>query len=188
MLIFSVAATALPYSLSQFPRIIAAALRKNRKYLETIAARFIRGEPFAGEAVQSKREAERANSQALASLRRLLAEPSRRQNNFERAAALTTYNQRLTRTVTVLGQYLNKRERVTLPGFAVVVSGIGESIESLAARLESSQPEPPVPPPSVEVPQGTSGDESLVYRQLTKIVTEIEAMAIETDKPAGQVA
>jgi uncharacterized membrane protein YccC len=161
-------------------------LRTNRKYLETIAAHFIRGEPFAGDAVQSKREAERANSKALASLRRVLAEPSRRQNNFERSAALTTYNQRLTRTVTVLGQHLNKRERVTSPGFAVVVSGIGASIESLAARLESSQPGAPIPPPSVEMAQGTSADESLVYRQLTKIVTEIEAMAIEADRPAAQ--
>ena len=39
----------------QFPRIIAAALRTNRKYIETIAAYFILGEPFAGDAVRIKR-------------------------------------------------------------------------------------------------------------------------------------
>jgi uncharacterized membrane protein YccC len=169
----------------QFPRIISAALRTNRKYLEAIAAHFIRGEPFTGHAVRTKREAERANSQALASLQRLLAEPAQRQKNFEQAAALTTYNRRLTRTVTVLGQHLNKRERVTQPGFAMVVAGIGESIESLAARLDASQPAATVLCPEVEMPQGASADESLVYGQLTKIVTEIEAMAIETGYSVG---
>jgi hypothetical protein len=92
------------------------------------------------------------------------------------------------RTVTVLGQHLNKREPVTPPDFAMVVSGIGESIESLAARLESSRPGVPITRPSVEMPQGASADESLVFRQLTKIVTEIEAMAIEAETAAGQAA
>lgn len=130
----------------QFPRTIAAALRANRIYMETIAAYFIQGEPFTGDAVRNKRAAERANSLALASLQRLLAEPSRRQNDIERAAAVTIYNQRLTRTVTVLGQHLNQRERVTQPGLPVVVAEIGESIESLAARLEgkpTGNDEPP---------------------------------------------
>jgi uncharacterized membrane protein YccC len=77
-----------------FPRTLAAALRANRTYMETIAAYFIQGEPFAGDAVRNKRAAERANSQALPSLQRLLAEPSRRQNNSEQGAALTMKPQR----------------------------------------------------------------------------------------------
>lgn len=162
----------------QFPRIIATTLRANRKYVETVATYFIRGESFTGEAVRTKREAERTNSQAVASLQRLLAEPSWRQNNFEQAAALTTYNQRLTRTVTVLGQHLNKRRRVTQPGFAVVVAEIGEAIESLAAQLEASRTKATILLPNVEMPSGASADDSLVYRQLTKIVTEIEATTI----------
>jgi uncharacterized membrane protein YccC len=52
----------------QFPRTIAAALRANRIYMETVAAYFITGEPFTGDAVRNKRAAERANSLALASL------------------------------------------------------------------------------------------------------------------------
>jgi uncharacterized membrane protein YccC len=172
----------------QFPRIIAAALRTNRKYMETIAAYFIRGEPFTGDAVRIKREAERANSQTAASLQRLFTEPARQRNNFEQAAALATYNQRLTRTVTVLGQHLNKREGVTQPGFARIVAEIGESIESLAVRLEARQPVTTIPRPNVEIPKGASAEESLVYSQLTKIVAEIEAMAIEAGIPVGQVA
>jgi uncharacterized membrane protein YccC len=170
----------------QFPRIIATALRANRKYMETVAAHFIRGESFTGDAVRTKREAERANSQAVASLQRLLSEPSWRQNNFEQAAALTTYNQRLTRTVTVLGQHLDKRERVTQPGFAMVVAEIGETIESLAARLEASQPTAMILWPNVGMPSDASANESLVYRQLTKIVTEIEAMTIGAGTATSQ--
>jgi hypothetical protein len=118
------------------------------------------------------------NDTTSASLQRLPAETSWRQNNYEQAAALTTYNQRLTRTVTVLGQHLNKRKRVTQPGFAMVVAEIGETIESLAAQLEASRPKATILLPNVEMPNGASADESLVYRQLTKIVTEIEAMTI----------
>ena len=172
----------------QFPRIIAAALRTNRKYIETIAAYFIRGEPFAGDAVRIKREAERANSQTAASLQRLFTEPAGRRNNFEQAAALATYNQRLTRTATVLGQHLDKRERITQPGFARIVAEIGGSIESLAVRLEARQLVTTIPRLNVEMPEGASAEESLVYSQLTKIVAEIEAMAIEAEIPVGQVA
>jgi hypothetical protein len=38
------------------------------------------------------------------------------------------------------------------------------------------------------MPKGASAEESLVYNQLTKIVAEIEAMAIEAEIPVGQVA
>ena len=154
----------------------------------TVAAYFILGEPFAGDAVRIKREAERANSQTAASLQRLFTEPAGRRNNFEQAAALTTYNQRLTRTVTVLGQNLDKRERITQPGFARIVAEIGGSIESLAVRLEARQLVTTIPRPNVEMPKGASAEESLVYSQLTKIVAEIEAMAIEAEIPVGQVA
>ena len=65
------------------------------------------------------------------------------------------------------------------PGFAGIVFEIGETIESLAAQLEASQPTATILRPNVEMPNGVSTDESLVYRQLTKTVTEFEAMTIE---------
>jgi hypothetical protein len=40
----------------------------------------------------------------------------------------------------------------------------------------------------VEMPKDASAEESLVYSQLTKIVAEIEAMAIEAGLQVGQVA
>jgi uncharacterized membrane protein YccC len=170
----------------QLPRLIATTLRANRKYIEKVASYFVRGESFTGDAVRTKREAERANSQALASLQRLLSEPSWRQNNFVQAAALTTSNRRLTRTVTTLGQHLNKRERVTQPGFGKVIAAIGESMESLAAQMEAGQPTSMITRSDVEMPQNPSTDESLVYGQLIKIVNEIEAMTIEAGTPASQ--
>jgi hypothetical protein len=86
----------------------------------------------------------------------------------------------------VLGQHLDKRERVTQPGFAMVVAEIGETIESLAARLEASQPTAMILWPNVGMPSDASANESLVYRQLTKIVTEIEAMTIGAGTATSQ--
>lgn len=163
----------------RFPQIIAAALRANRKYLETIAAHLVQGQPFTGEALQAKRQSERANSESAASVQRLLGEPSSRQKNLERVAALATYNQRLTRTVTVLGQHLNKRNPFTYPPFESDVKAIGESIELLAKNLETEQPWGTTLPPKIEMPSVGAVESQLIYSQLTKVITEIEAMMLE---------
>lgn len=162
----------------QSPRIIASALRANRKYLEIVAAHLVRGEPFTGPVVLAKREAERANSRASASLQRLLAEPSRRKTDAEQVAALTTYNQRLTRAVTMLGQHLNQRIIFTKPNIAAAALAAGECIESLAVQLESGQAAATIAWPDIEPPPGISAGEALIYGGLTKIVTEIEAMTL----------
>lgn len=162
----------------QSPRIIAAALRANRTYLEAVVAHLIHGEPFTGPVVLAKREAERANSRAAASLQRMLAEPARRKANVEQVAALTTYNQRLTRAVTVLGQHLNQRIGFTQPGIAASAAAADEGIESLVSRLENGQPATTMPWPNIELPSDASADELMIYGGLTKIVTEIEAMTL----------
>jgi uncharacterized membrane protein YccC len=172
----------------QFPRIIAVAVRANRKYLETVAAQLVGGEPFAGKAVQAKREVERANSQASASLQRLLSEPSSQHNNLERAAALTTYNQRLTRAVTLLDLRLNKRERFTQPGFDTIIASVGGSMETLASGLEHGDAASAGARLTIETARTASSETALVYGQLTKIVTEIEAMALAAGTPTEQGA
>jgi hypothetical protein len=68
----------------------------------------------------------------------------------------------------------------------MVVAEIGETIESLAAQLEASQPTATILWPNVGIPSGASANESLVYRQLTKIVTEIEAMTIGAGTATSQ--
>ena len=168
----------------QFPRIIATAVTANRIYLDAIGRQLVSGEPFIGEAVQMKRKAERANSQASASIQRLLGEPSRRQNNTERAAALTAYNQRITRTLTVLGLHLNRRERVTEPAFSTMIQKISASLESLARGLESEQLPAATTETKIDLPAKRPAGMDLIYGQLAKVVTEIEAMTLA----AGRVA
>jgi uncharacterized membrane protein YccC len=170
---------------SQSPHILAAALRANRNYLETVAAHFGRGERFTGSAVLAKREAERANGLASASLHRWLGEPSRRRADLDRIAALTTYNQRLTRAITVLGQHLNQRKGVALPDAGDVVTKIGSSMEALAENLEFGHSTPPATTaarPNLAPPGDTPVDDALVHRQLAKIVTEVDAMKLAAEK------
>jgi uncharacterized membrane protein YccC len=166
---------------SQSPGIIAAALRANRKYLEAIATQFAQGKPFAGDVILAKREAERANSQATASLRRLLAEPAHQHRYAEQAAALTTYNQRLTRAITLLGHHLNKQPVRPQPEIQSVTAGIREAMDSLAARLETGEAVPAGG--HIDVPTPATPDEPLVYAQLTKVSTEVEAMTLAAGAP-----
>jgi uncharacterized membrane protein YccC len=163
----------------RFPQIFASALRANRKYLETIAAHITAGTPFVGDAIQRKREVERANSESAASVQRLIGEPSSRQKNLEQIAALATYNQRLTRTLTVLGQYLNKRKAFAYAHFESDVKAIGEAIESFAKNLEAESLSQMVVPPKIEMPHSGNLEAELIYGQLTKVVTELEAMMLE---------
>jgi len=168
----------------QFPKILAAGVRANRNYLAAIAAALRRGEPFAGEVVQKKREAERANSLTAASLQRMLGEPSRQQNQVERAAALTASNQRLTRAATVLAIHLNKREPFKHPEFDTAVKAIEEALETLAQEIESGKtPAKPIAGSITTPPSRPDPSAELVYGQYARIVTEIEAMQMAESIP-----
>lgn len=166
----------------QFPKIIAAAMRANRKYLETIGARLIAGEPFTGDAIQTKRGAERANSLATASLQRLLGEPPAQQNNVERAAALMAYNQRVTRALTVLAVHLNRRERLDAGEISRVVEKTGRALENLAHAIEqkreATEQEALTIAASHREPAGKETSSDLVHSQFIKVATEIDAMTL----------
>ena len=163
----------------QFPKLIATAVRANRAYLGIVAAHQAAGQPFTGPAIQRKREAERANSRAAASLQRLMGEPAGRQKDVERAAALTAYNQRITRTITVLGLHLNQREKLAHLELVEMFRLVGDALETLAGELESQTPSAPRFPLGAEPPPDpSSAPASLVAGQLTKIATEIEAMSL----------
>jgi uncharacterized membrane protein YccC len=163
-------------------------VRANRNYLATIAAALAQSEPFAGVVVQKKREAERANSQTAASLQRMLGEPTSRQRQVERAAALTAYNQRLTRAATGLAVYLNQRAAFREPEFLALSGSVGEALESLARQIETGTTPERLVHFSFQ-PQANLGDAAaLVYGQMERIITEIEAMALAKDAPAGPEA
>jgi uncharacterized membrane protein YccC len=169
----------------QFPKILAAALRANRNYLAAIVVALAQGAPFTGAVILRKREAERANNLTAASLQRMLGEPAERQQHLESAAALTACNKRLTRAATVLAVHLNQRKAFHPPEFLALGVAIGGALETLAMQIEKeSAPAKPVPFPPESRPPAGDAAASLVYGQLARIVTEIEAMVLAQDAAA----
>jgi len=169
----------------QFPKILAAAVRANRNYLAAIGEALARGAPFAGAVILRKREAERANNLATASLQRMLGEPSEQQSQIESAAALVACNQRLTRAATVLAVHLNQREAFHPPEFRALGEAIGGALETLAGQIETeSAPAKPLRFPPTPRPPAGDPAAILVYGQLARIVTEIEAMVLANDAAA----
>jgi hypothetical protein len=128
--------------------------------------------------VLTKREAERANSRAAASLQRWLGEPSRQRADTGRIAALTTYSQRLTRAITVLAQHLNQRAGRPFTGAGETIASIAGALETLADQLAAGTPSPARPSITLAAPAGAPEADAVVYRQLAKIVTEIDALAL----------
>ncbi|QIF00879.1 FUSC family protein [Roseimicrobium sp. ORNL1] len=167
---------------SQAPQYVAAALRANRSYLETVVETFGKGERFTGDAVLAKRAVERANSQAVASLQRLISEPSRQRGDVEHIATLTTYNQRLTRAITVLGQHLNHRIGNALDIPASYVTPITDMMDVMAEGLESGAPTATASRQTTPPPKNLSLDEAVVYSQLGTVATEIDAIALAMGK------
>jgi len=172
----------------QFPKILAAAVRANRNYLAAIAGALAQGAPFTGAVILRNRVAERANSLTAASLQRMLGEPSEQQHRIESAAALTACNQRLTRAATVLAVHLNQREAFHPPEFLALGEAIGGALEELAGQVEA-EPSHAKPMAFPQVPSPPAGEAaaSVVYGQLARIITEIEAMVLAEDgaAPAG---
>lgn len=169
----------------QFPGILARAMRANGRYLEGVAAQLLSGQALTGEALHAKREAERANSQATASLQRMLAEPLRRQNNVERGAVLTTHNQRLTRAITVLAQQLYKSQRIIPPDLGVRSKRLAEALEDLAREVADGPSAAKREIPDLAPPPSTTPDQGLIHEQLGKVRTEIEAIRLELRQRGG---
>jgi uncharacterized membrane protein YccC len=169
----------------QFPKILAAAVRANRNYLAAIVAALTQGAPFTGAVILRKREAERANNLTASSLLRMLGEPAEQHYQIESAAALTACNQRLTRAATVLAVHLNQRAAFHPPEFLALGEAIGGALERLAGQIETaSAPANPVTIPPAPRPPAGDAAASLVYGQLARIITEIEAMALAKDAAA----
>jgi uncharacterized membrane protein YccC len=167
----------------QFPRLIAAAVRANRDYLLAIAAHLKTGEPYTGNVITAKRVIERANSMVAASLQRMLAEPAARQHQPERTASLTTNNQRLTRALTVLGVQLNRRQALAHPELDALLQSDARFLEDLAQRLETDRPVMPRPSAPAATITPETPEARLVYLQLAKVETEIEALTFAAQPP-----
>jgi uncharacterized membrane protein YccC len=184
----------------KFTALLAAAIRANRVYLDSIFG--LHGPTPAGvDLLMPKRRAENANRYALASLQRMLAEPRGRTEAGERAAALATYNQRITRAFTAIVAGLPNQAPVGESAFAGEARQIGDTLETLAcvvegescgpssedlrgslAELENFLSQSPAPALSAAGPPAAS---QLIQTHLAKSVVEIRAMTLALDSPSS---
>jgi uncharacterized membrane protein YccC len=178
----------------KFTALLAAAVRANRTYLESISAFLVEAEPQIDDLLMTKRRAENADRYASASLQRMLAEPATRTENAERAAALTTYNQRITRAGTTIAVELQDAAPMKSAAMSTAARELGSALEPMAQtiedgtrtmtvdglgtllnRLESSFATAPLPGAKVA---GTLSSGDLVWTHLAKCLVEMRAMLL----------
>jgi uncharacterized membrane protein YccC len=121
---------------AKFTALLAAAIRANRVYLESISNFAGQAEPGVLDLLVPKRRAENANRYAAASLERMAAEPHVAAESAERAAALTTYNQRITRACTAVVVQMQHGLEVAQAGIDAAAHEIGGAMEALAQAVE----------------------------------------------------
>lgn len=176
----------------KFPTVLAAAVRANRAYLEAIF------QPD-GAPLMAKRRAENAHRSAAASLQRLLGEPGRAPENA-RAAALATYNQRVTRNWTALVVHLPPPSATLAAPLAPIAQPTGLLLEKLAQIFETNDLDTPQPEllqdiralenliarahPDAGGMAKTWSNQDLLWTHFTKGVAEIRAMILALELPA----
>lgn len=128
----------------KFPPLLAAALRANRSFLDSIFPLEARPAGAAPNLLMARRRAENANRYVAASLERLLGEPSGFQENPERAAALVTYCQRITRALNLLAVQAPAAGSLQNPAVAGVLKSTGDLLDRMAQVVESGCEEPAV--------------------------------------------
>ncbi|HEY5753138.1 MAG TPA: FUSC family protein [Chthoniobacterales bacterium] len=169
----------------KFPALLAAAIRANRQFLESMFTRTDEIAPF-----RAKRAAENANRFATVSLQRMLAEPANRNVNSQRDAAMVNYSQRITRAFTVIA--VHKDAGVAMDDTTAGISmRISEALEILARAVESQEGAQAIAIRHVErkleemeslLDVSGKGNIELIQTQLAKAITEIRAMTLELEE------
>jgi uncharacterized membrane protein YccC len=174
----------------KFTVLLAAAVRSNRDYLKAIASSLSATETEPVDLLMIKRRAENADRFASASLQRMLAEPGGRPDSTERAAALTTYNQRITRACTAIVVHWQDNPAMRDAGISASAGEIGDVLETLAQAIERDAagaieaelaPQLEALERSLAAAPATTSSLSsaaLIGMQLAKSVAEIRAMAL----------
>ncbi|MEA3207211.1 MAG: hypothetical protein QOE70_268 [Chthoniobacter sp.] len=185
----------------KFTSLLAAAIRANRVYLDSVSAFLTDTNPNAETLLMTKRRAENANRFAAASLQRMLAEPGDRTGSDQRAAALTTYNQRITRAFTAIAVHLQDGIMAPDSGLGAAAREISDALETLAraieegaegggaaalatqlSRLESLFANAPF---TTEPASFAASQTELIWTHLAKSVAEIRAMALALQPSNG---
>ena len=175
---------------SRFPGIMEQALRANLSYLQ-LAVDYLRtGKPHDEALADAAQEAESANTDTFSSLKRMIGDPKNQQAGLQEAAALANGNQRITQALSVIALHLNE-QKTLYPGALVDFAALcADSYECLIA-WEATGKLPPLLESCLErlrefrMPEiDPSHDDPSRYRepwifpQLTRIVTELEAMLL----------
>ncbi|HEY5893658.1 MAG TPA: FUSC family protein [Chthoniobacterales bacterium] len=170
----------------KFPGMLAAAIRANGRFLESMFPRQTeRG------VLRAKRAAETANRLAATSLQRMLTEPASRNVQSQRDAALVNYNPRITRAFTAIAVHQDAGVLMNDAATAGIVSRISEILETLARAVENEGGPQAVAIREVEekleeleplLNGRVDGDTELIWMQLAKAVTEIQAMILELEE------
>jgi len=183
-----------------FPALLAAAIRANRNFLLALP-----GSATASDVLLARRRAENANRNVAASVERLLNEPSGVSENPERAAALATYCQRITRALTVLAVQLPPAEPAPPPTMATALPTLGNLLERLAHTVESGCENAAVNALTADLAKlekdlnqadhtGVQGmalmttSAGLIWVQLAKTIAELRAMTLALKMSPAPVA
>lgn len=168
----------------RYASLLAAALRTNGAFLAAIASKAPRIQTL----LLAKRKAENANRSVAASLQRLLAEPNADPTVTSRAAAVNTYNQRITRSLIALTVHLP--EQPLADSAAVLSAGptICRAIEICAKTIErdsltgtEEQIEPELENAEALWQGMLPADgqlQQIEWIHLAKIITELRAMSV----------
>jgi uncharacterized membrane protein YccC len=173
--------------------ILATAIEANRDFFRLIATRLAEGGSYDEPVVAAKRHVEAANSAVFSSLQRMMGDPRQRRDRLEQVAVYANGNQRITRALVVMAvQLVSGRPVQAEPAFQAAVQPLDRAFDHLAAHLRR----PPGLPaegkvelslPPIQVPtvitsaDDTANREHWILLQLTRIATELRAMALATE-------
>lgn len=118
----------------RFPKLLVAAMRRNREYLGVIAEGLENGSQDREDRVAAKRLAERANREMFGSLERWFADPTGRREGADLMAVAANGNQRLTRELNLIsvqmgvGAGMGKEVAGKARGLMAEIEGVAEEV------------------------------------------------------------
>lgn len=176
----------------RFPSLLAAALRANQRFFQTVGERLCDGAGYEARTIAAKHDAEVANGLVFASLQRLSGDPRSQRARMEAAATLANANQRLTRFLTAAAVQLSPGMVLARAELAEFIATAAEALERLAGAMSPSGDDDP-PPLESEVmrarldrlslaaPAGASSGEDLLYRQMARSAVELSALLLAAE-------
>lgn len=182
----------------RFPPILAAALRRNRAYLQLLQARLAAGGAYDAPLVAAKREAEGANAAVFASLQRMSSDPKHQQASLAQAAALANGNQRLTRAFTTMALHLSPSAPLASGGADRFGQLAGDALEALAIQVEAGGGDGTPAPLLAELEQfqgplpglaedAASRREQWMFGQMGRAALELSAMLLAASGALNQL-